>query len=287
MRGLMWAGGLAAVLAAGPGPADDKTYDLRGPAPTEKKTVVSKKKSTIKGADVTLKAAGQTIDGKQTLVETTEEEVKVLAVDGRQVTKAQTRVVKDEADTVLSVFGQEMKESKKGDLHGEVIVSERTGPGKWKHRLVDNKPTEKQQKELDKRVGPENEDDLYPPGKVKVGHEWEVDAAVLQRLLGGAISDLKGKMKLKFLRVEDVDGEECAVVESSGKITGVAKEDEGDLAIELDVKGLTWRSLKTGVDVRDKAEGKVKMSGKIDMDGVKADIVVSGPIVIEGTAKLK
>jgi hypothetical protein len=292
MRGLLMAGGLAVALVAGGGlgaarPAADEAYDLRGPAPKEKQVLVTTTKLTIKDADVAIKVGGMTINAKQLLVATSEEEVKTLAVRDRQATKVQTKVAKDQAETVTTLGGQDIKDDKKGDLHGEVIISERTGEGKWKHRLVDTQPTDKQKKDLDRRVGPENQDDLYPAEKVKVGHEWTVDATALQKVFAGAITDLKGKLKMKFVKIEMVDGEECAVIESSGKITGVAKEDEGDLDVELDMKGTTWRSVKTGVDVKDKAEGKIKMSGKVEMDGVKADLELTGPITIESISKLK
>jgi len=288
MRGATWALGLAAVLGGAAGRADDdKTYDLRGPDPAKGQVTVTKTVFKIKNADVTLKVAGQKLEAKQTLTAVEEEEIKVLALAGRQPTKVQTKVTKEHVDTVTSLGGQDMSEKKPGELEGEVIVSERTGAGKWKHTLVDTKPSDKQKKELDKRVGPENQDDLYPEGKVKVGHVWTVDAAALQRVFGGSITELKGKLKMEFLRVEDVDGEACAVIEAVGKITGVAKEDEGTLDVELDLKGTTWRALKTGVDVRDEAEGRMKMSGKVEMDGAKVDITLDGPITIKSTAKLK
>jgi len=39
--------------------------------------------------------------------------------------------------------------------------------------------------------------------------------------------------------------------------------------------------------VRDEAEGRMKMSGKVEMDGAKVDITLDGPITIKSTAKLK
>ena len=289
MRRATWAV-LAAVLA-GAGLSrgqDDKTYDLRGPAPKKGQVLTSKTVFKIADAAVRLKVAGMELDAKQTMTATDEEEVTFLAVDGRQVTKARTKVVREKVETAIALGGaEEPPETKDGDLDGEVIVSERTGPGKWKHSLIDSKPTEKQQKDLDKRVGPESDDDLYPDGKVKVGHAWEVDAAALQKVFGGSIQELKGKLKAKFVRVEEVAGEECAVVEMSGTIKGVAKEDEGDLAVEMDMAGTTWRSVKTGVDVKDRAKGRLKMSGKLTMDGQKLDIVLEGPFTIEGSSKLK
>lgn len=277
---------VALVVTAGWVRADD-AYELRGPAPTKGQEIVTKTKFQIKDGTVTLKAGGQTLEGKQSLVATSEERTTALAVDGRQITKAQVKIVKETADVSISIAGNDMKETKAGDLEGETVISERTGAGKWKHALVDTKPSDKQKKELDKRVGPESDDDIYPAGKHKVGHEWTVDASALQRVFGGSITNLKGKLKLKFVKVETVDGQECAVIESSGKITGVAKEEEGDMDVELEMKGTTWRSLKTGVDIKDQATGKLKMSGALEMGGVKAELVLEGPITIDSTSAKK
>lgn len=291
MRHSKWRGVAVAVVVGLVGTAaarqDGAEYDLRGPAPAKGQVLVHKSTFKIKDAKVAIKAAGVVLDAKQTLTAVEEEEVKYLAVEGRQVTKAQTRMMKEHVTTVTSLGGNDMEDEKDGDLQGEIIVSERTGPGKWKHTLVDARPNAKQKKELDKRVGPESDDDLYPAGKVKVGHKWTVDASALQRVFGGSITELKGKLNMRFVRVETVNGEECAVVESKGKITGVAKEDEGDLNVELDLDGLTWRSLKSGIDVKDQAKGRIRMSGKVEMDGQSLDLDLSGPIAIDGTVKLK
>ena len=266
---------------------EDAAVDLRGPAPKKGTATVSKSVFKIKNADVKLQVAGMKLEAKQTLTATEEEEVKVLAVEGRQATKVQTKITKEKVETSTSLGGQDMNDTKAGDLEGEVIISERSKDGKWKHSLVDNKPNDKQKKELDKRVGPENEDELYPEGKVKVGHTWTVEASALQRVFGGSITDLKGKLKMKFVKMEEVDGEMCAVIEAVGVIKGVAKEDEGTLDVELDLVGTTWRSVKTGLDVKDKAKGTIKMSGKIEMDGVKVDLALEGPFTIDSTSKAK
>ena len=266
---------------------DDAAVDLRGPAPKKGEVTVSKSVFKIKNADVKLQVAGMKLEAKQTLTATEEDEIKVLAVEGRQATKVQTKITKEKVETSTSLGGQDMDDTKAGDLEGEVIISERSKDGKWKHSLVDNKPNDKQKKELDKRVGPENEDELYPEGKVKVGHTWTVEASALQRVFGGSITDLKGKLKMKFVKMEEVDGEMCAVIEAVGVIKGVAKEDEGTLDVELDMVGTTWRSVKTGLDVKDKAKGTIKMSGKIEMDGVKVDLALEGPFTIDTTSKAK
>ena len=290
MRQTTWAIGTTVVFIATaaltPARADD-AVDLRGPAPAAGRTTTSATTFKIKDATVTINVGGMKLNATQSLTATEETEVRVIAVKDRQATKVQTKMIRERVDIVTTVGGQEMKEQKTGDLEGEVIISERTGDGKWKHALVDTKPTDKQKKQLDKRVGPENEDDLYPEGMVKVGHTWTVEATALQRVFGNSITDLKGKLKMKFVKIEKVDGEDCAVIEAVGKISGVAKEDEGNLDVELDMQGTTWRSIKTGLDVKDSAKGTIKMSGTLEMGGAKLDLVLEGPFTIESTKKLK
>jgi len=288
MRTICRAAGLALALAVlAPARAEDEAYDLRGPAPAKDQVTVTKTTFKITNADVVLMVGGMKLEATQTLTASAEEHVKVLAVEGRQATKVQTKVVKEQVESSTRIAGQNIDEKKPGELQDETIISERVKDGKWKHSLLDTRPTEKQKKELDKRVGPENQDELYPAGRVKPGHTWTVDATALQRIFGGSISDLKGKLNMKFVKIERVDDEDCAVIELDGKITGISQEDEGTLNVELELKGTTWRSIKTGLDVKDKATGKIRMSGKITMDGAEVDITLTGPVVIESTAKRK
>jgi hypothetical protein len=289
MRGTKWMIGAAAVLftALGLGrAADDEKYDLRGPAPQKGQVFLSKSTLKIKNADATIKIGGQEIAMKLDLVVTSEEEAKVLAVDGRNVTKCQTKIIKERADVTATFGGQEMSHTEPTALEKETVFSERDGD-KWKHSLLDTKPTEKQKKELDNRNGIENDDDLYPKEKVAVGHKWTVDAVALNKLLGNSFTAVKGKIAQKFLKVEEVDGEKVAVVESTGKITAKMKEDgEPTVDVEMDLKVTTWRSLKTGLAVKEKFEGKIKLSGTVKMDGAEAEMTLNGPITGDSTSKL-
>ncbi len=285
-----WVTATAAVLftALGMGrAADDDTFDLRGPAPEKGQVFISKGTLKIKDADTTMKVAGQTINLKINLVVTSEEEAKVLAVAGRNVTKCQTKILKERADVTANFGGMEMNHTEPTALEKETVISERDGK-KWKHVLVDSKPTEKQKKELDSRNGIENDDDLYPKEKVKVGHTWKVEAAALTKLLGNSFSDVKGTLNQKFVKVEDVDGDKCVVIESSGKITAKMKDDgEPTVDVEMELKVTTHKSIKTGVSVKEKFEGKIKLEGTQKMDDIKVDIKMSGPISGESTSKLK
>lgn len=268
--------------------ADDDTFDLRGPAPAKGQVFVGKGTLKITNADTTMKVAGQTINMKLDLVVSSEEEAKVLAVDGRNVTKCQTKVIKERADVSATIDGNKTPNmTEPTALEKETIISERDGK-KWKHALVDTKPSDKQKKELDSRNGIENDDDLYPKDKIKVGHTWTVDAAALNKLLGNSFTDVKGKVDQKFTKIEEIDGEKVAVINSTAKITGKMKDDgEPNVDVEMELKITTWKSLKTGVSVKETFSGKIKLAGTVKMDDVKAEMTLSGPISGEGTTKLK
>ncbi|HEY1186306.1 MAG TPA: hypothetical protein VGE74_01555 [Gemmata sp.] len=283
-----WALGAALLfVTVNLGRAADDTFDLRGPAPAKGQVFVNKSTLKIKDADTTMKVAGQTVNLKINLLVTSEEEAKVLAVDGRNVTKCQTKIVKERADVAANFGGMEMNHTEPTALEKETVISEREGKG-WKHSLVDTKPTDKQKKELDSRNGIENDDDLYPKEKVKVGHTWKVDATALTKMLGNSFSDVKGKLDQKFVKLEKVDGEECAVIESSGKITAKMK-DEGEptVDVEMELKITTHKSIKTGVSVKEKFDGKIRLEGTQKMDDIKVDIKMAGPISGEATTSLK
>jgi len=289
---LKWVVGAAAVLCAALNLSrvageDNETYDLRGPAPEKGQVFLSKGTLKISEADTTMKLAGQTIALKMTLLVTSEEEAKVLTVKGRDVTKCQTKIIKERADITATVGGEDMNHTEPTALEKETVISEREGKG-WKHALVDTKPTDKQKKELDSRNGIENDDDLYPAEKVKVGHKWTVDAAALSKMLGNSFSDVKGKVTQTFTKLDDVDNEKVAVIESTAKLTAKMKED-GDptVDVEMELKITTWKSIKTGVAVKEKFTGKIKMSGTVKMDDIKVEMTLSGPLSGDSTTKLK
>ncbi|HYH68361.1 MAG TPA: hypothetical protein VD866_26950 [Urbifossiella sp.] len=290
MRQSRWLVGAVAVVVGYVGTSaarQEPEYDLRGPAPQKGQVTIHNRTIQIKNAKVAIKAGGMVIDAKRTFKSVVEYELELLDVKDRLATKAQFRVVVDKTDTVTNVGGNEMEESKNGDLLGEVIVSERNAAGKWMRTLVGARPNDEQKQALDELSGPESNDDAYPAGKVKVGHKWEAKAADFQHMFGLSISERKGKLSMRLVRVERFNGEECAVIETKGKVTGIEKTDEGDMNVEMELDGLTWQSLKTGIDVKDHAKGRIRMSGTIDQDGQRLDLDLTGPITIEGTTRLK
>ena len=278
---------LLAVLTFGlPAFAADDTYDLRGPAPKKGLAVTHASTMKIKDADVTVTVMGMKIDLKQTLDIVSDEDVEVLEVKGREIVKSKTVITKESVNTTSSINGNEMKEDKTSVLQGERIIAEKGKDGKWKNALEDGKPTDEQKKELDKREGPESDDDVFPEGKVKVGHAWKVDASKIKSITGGTIAEASGEMKLKFLKVEKIDGDECAVIEIRGTIKGKMKED-GAPDLEMAITSTAWRSLKSGIEVKSTITGTMKIEGTIKMGDDDIGLKFEGKVEGTGTASLK
>ena len=278
---------LASLAFALPALAADDTYDLRGPAPKKGLTVTRKSTMKIKDADVTVTVMGQKIELKQNLLIVNEDEDEVLEVKGREVQKLKTKILKDSVNTATEINGAEMKEDKAGDLEGETVVAEKGKDGKWKNSLLDGKPSDEQKKELAKREGPESDDELFPEVKVKVGHTWTVDASKMKSLTGPSFTDVSGKMKQKFAKLETVDGEECAVIETTGTLKGKMKDDNGTPDVEMTLVATGWRNLKTGIEVKAKITGTIKVEGKIKMGDDEVELKLEGKVEGASTAKLK
>jgi hypothetical protein len=275
---------LAAVIAAMSSAPAQETYDLRGPGPKKGQVIASTSTLKMKDSNLELSVQAQKIKLRQTMVVTTEEEEEILEVKGREVTKTKALVVKELTKT--SMEGGDTEE-KAGELEGETILTERAKDGTWTHKLAEGKATEEQEKELKKRNGPENEDEIYPEGKVPVGHTWKVDAAKMKSLTGGTFTDVKGKMDQTFLKVEKVNGEECAVVETKGTMTGKMKDDDGTPDVELKITSTSWRSLKTGLELKGNFKGTIRIEGKTKINDEEVDMKLTGPIEGSSAAKLK
>lgn len=265
----------------------EQTYDLRGPAPQKGMTFRTTTILKIKDADTTLKVMGQSLKMKMSMKMESDEEQKILEVNGREVTKSQAHIHKERA-VITSDFGGGMEITQPTELEGQTIISELVGKGKWKHRLLDVQPTEKQKKELDNRIGVENDDELFPEGKVAVGHQWEVPADALRKMFGNSIIDVKGKIRQKFVRVEKLDGEECAVIESEGKIKGKMKNEDGEPTIDviMELKATAWRSLKTGVELKGNFSGRIELSGTQKVDDAEVMIEMQGPFSGESRTEI-
>lgn len=267
---------------------DEPTYDLRGPASSVGQVLRGKMKLKIQDAETTLKIAGEKpIEMKVTMDLVNETEHKILTVDGRKITKCQSKIIQDRSDTTIE--GSAKPETIRHVLEGEIVISERVGESKWKNSLVDTVLTEKLKKELEDYIGFESGDELYPEEKIPLGHTWNCKAKSLTKLFNNSFTEINGELKQKFVKLETFGGEECAVVESSGTVKCKMKDEEGaaNTDVETQLKAIFWRSLKSGVDLKEAIDGKIKFSGPQKVGGDTVQVSLSGPIKGECITTIK
>jgi hypothetical protein len=280
----------AALLWGSPSPspvgAADEAYDLRGPAP--KKGLVTRDtfKFTLKDADIAIDIGKDvTLKGKMDMTSLTEKEEEVLAVDGRNVTRLRTKLIKDETVRKTKIAGETQNETDKKALTGEIIFSELTKKG-WKHSLEDATPNDKQKKELKDFDNPENDDDLYPAEKVKPGHAWDIDPQAFKKVLGSKMTDAKGTGKAKFLRVEMLDGEPCAVIEMDIDMKAKLKQEDSDFEVDMKGKVLLHRSIADAIDRKFTIDGTTRFKGTVEEDEMKLKMDFSGKMSGAGNTKV-
>jgi len=276
---------VSSVTSATPAPED--AYDLRGPAP--KKGMVIRDTMVFKmiKADLSVDIGnGNKFDGTMDMTATSESEEEILGVDGRDVTKLRTKVLKDDVARKTTVNGKTDSDTEKKSLVGEIVYSEKTKNG-WKHSLEDAKPTDKQEKELKDFDDPVNDDDLYPEGKVKVGHSWDIDANAFKKVVGSKMTDAKGSGKGKLVSIDMLNGEACAVIEIEFDVKARLKQEDSDFQVTMKGKIKSYRSIAEGIDLKFSIDGTAKFDGDAEEDGMKYQMVFSGKMTGEGTTIIK
>lgn len=278
---------LACALAAAPAfGADDETYDLRGPAPKKGDVITHEVRSLTKDAVRTVKLGDKAVSDRFSELRVKERELEVLAVEGGEIARLRIKVLKDVTEETRQKGKRTAKQVTPNKLDKQFIYSERV-KGEWKNTLEDAKPTKEQKESLADLQPFKIEDVLLPTGKVKVGHEWKIDAAQFQKILGKKVRDLTGGGTGRFVKVEKDGDEPVAVYEINFDITAKMDEDGSPLEMKLAAKQTTKRSLKTGYDLSSKSDGRLALKGKTDIDGEQAEIDFTGTIDETETWKLK
>lgn len=281
----LFMGAFAISLSVGLARGADETYDLRGPAPKKGQGVKATMKFNMKGADFAVTVSGTQLNGKMDMFTTTEKEAEVLGVDGRNITKLRTKINKDEMKRKTSIAGMDNDETENKELAGETIISELVEK-KWKHTLEDAKPNEKQQKALAKFDNPENDDNMYPAEKVKVGHAWTIEGDALKKIVGQTATDIKGTGKAKFLRTEKVAGELCAVIEMEFDVKAKMKEDKSEGTIEMKGKTISFRSIEKGFSLKSTIEGSATVNLTTKENDMEVQVRFSGKVNGDSTAQM-
>jgi hypothetical protein len=284
---LVVAATLAAEPQVAPPPRPAGGYNLRGPFPVAVTVTRAESRLELTDGKMTVAALGVELTTGFGSVMEDEEETEVLAHADGKPTRVRKRVIRDEKEEWFDLGGEKKVVKTLGPLAGEVVLSERTGGG-WAHRLDGGrKPNPDQANALLTSLNPEGPTDALPAGPVRPGATWELNSTHLRKYFGDEVRGLSGKMACRFLRVEAVAGEACAVVEMTGTLKGqtaaVGDTPEGTVAFTGTLT--EYRSLATGVVLKHTAEMKVDKSFKRTVDGTEATVRVTGTVKASGTAR--
>src|SRR5262249_30506266 len=148
-----------------------------------------------------IKTGDNTIEDRFDDMTTKHMEIEILAVDGQQISRTRTKVLKDSTEESRQKGRRMVRQTTPNKLDRQYIYSELTVKG-WKHSLEDAQPTAEQKKALAEYHAFKIDDVLLPEGKFKVGHEWKIDASQFQKLFGTKVRDMTGGGNGKFVKVE-------------------------------------------------------------------------------------
>jgi hypothetical protein len=266
--------------------ANAEEYDLRGPAPVKGQVYLVTINSKGKDLQRNIMVMDRTIEETFSENSIREREIEVLGVDGQDITRMRTKVIRDVRDEIKRKGKRTVKESKERDLHGQYIYSER-GKAGWKNSLEDALPTDDQKKSLKEYTPFKEEDIFYPAEKVKIGHEWKIGTELFQRVVGNQFDSVEATGTGKLVRVDKDGDDEIAIIEISYDLTGKDKEEDLTFVMKMKGTGTIERSLKHGFDRKSSTVVDIDMKGTGGANEQKLEVHFFGKMKVEDLVKLK
>jgi hypothetical protein len=241
-------------------------YDLRGPGLQVGDTITFEFRASTNSKSFKSSQFG-TIDSVHLAKLSTREETRVLAMDGRDVTKFERKLVSSETSNRASFGG--ISESAPGSEDSDkllniAIIGQRKEDGHWTFSRSDPGYSELSEDDLKCPI-PGSYDFMFPECKVEIGHTWVIDAADYQRAFQIETSEVgtfEGNAKLS--KIEVFKGEQCAVIEYTIKTdspTETIKQGDSEAEVDQSMEGKckVWKSLQSGMCLRIRFDGTMQM----------------------------
>ena len=260
---------------------DAKTYvlakkDYMPPAGT---VLESTESMELNEGKMQMNIQGQAMEGLMSISENSTEKVEILAVD-----KIRYTLTEGESKQQMVMMGQAMPaENKSKAIVGKAILITKKD-GTWSADLEKGEATVLEAPEI-KSVAEKrnNQTDHKVYGTVprKVGDEWEVDGADMM-----GMEDMKGKVKVKFVKIEKFNGVDCAVLDCSMDLKGAPKDMKG-VGMTVAGKVVVHRSLKDMVDLNADFSGSMVMDGNMEpQPGMKIGMKMKGQMTMKSLTKV-
>lgn len=206
---------------------------------------------------------------------------------GDQVDEYKTEVVA--GHTTTSFMGRDRKRrttESLDDLIDQTITSRKTGRT-WVHALLDRAPNVKEEIALLKLAPWFADRDSFPRERQEIGNSWSIDKAHIRKLLGGGIGAVSGTVEATFIRLDEVNKEQFAVINYKGNIRGrLDFSDPPELIVTVHVDITSARSLATGVDMETSGSITVRSHHQEDMQG-PADVSEVISMTVRSSSKIE
>ena len=263
-------------------------FDLRGPAPKigfkvrEHTRVSGTKTSTLSGTRM------KTFSERSQLVDETENIYTVTNVVNDVVCEYETKVITgDITMAVVDATGRKRTSEQLDNFVGETLHSSKLRGG-WRHALLDELPTAKEQLAL-VRLRPFFQDrDSIPSNGQKLGATWDVDRDYIDFLVRTNMRTVSGKVKATFVKLVEYKGETCALIEYNGKIRGgVEFEENQERVCSISIALTTFRSMRNSIDAKTSGEIIIRSSDSTTIQGREAEVTTIARLAINSTVTVE
>jgi hypothetical protein len=228
----------------------------------------------LRDATMTLSQGGQKTLGSMSMAAESALRMELVSPEVTRVTVAKD--VRSASHTMAGVA--QPGEPEHSLLEGRTVTFTRRG-GEWVGALESGEASEEETRKmaaLAKHLVDDEAVDLFGTEARAVGESWEVDpknAAVI-----GEGADFKGRYRLRFERVEKIDGEDCAVLSGLIDVSGPPDaENPGAGEIKVVARAIFHRSLETFATVWSEIEGELV---KAEYPAAGEAAMVRGPLRI-------
>ena len=271
-----------------PGPNVDQKFDLRGPAPKIGFKVREHTKVTGTNTRTMSKPRMTTVPYRSDLVHETEKIYTVADVVNDNVREYETKVITGDITLIFVDATVHKRTSEQLDnFVGETIRSKKRG-GLWSHTLLNELPTEKEQKALTQLRPFFQDREFVPINKQKFGASWDVDRDYIDILIRTNMSAVSGKVKATFVRLIQYQGETCGLIEYNGKIRGsIDLEENQERVCSISIGMTVFRSLRNSIDAKTSGEIIIQSADTMTDQGGDAEVTTLTRLVINSTVTLE
>ncbi len=177
-------------------------------------------------------------------------------------------------------------------LTGWRLAGDRLGTGEWRYRFADLAAVPEHERERFTLLLEElNRVEVgvaafYEGHDLDLGKSWQVPVTALVRWFGDEVGGYVGDINVKVDRVEDLQGQSCAVMEVAFKATGKMRDPDGQsLDMAMEARGEVWRALELREDLKVDIQGSMTLKAAVSAQEI--EMVVAGPLAIREERKLR